>query len=42
MEVMKDLEIKEAFTVTSVMELPPEQVTPIKAEEVLSNLWTGT
>lgn len=42
MEVMKDLEIKGAFTVTLVMELPPEQVTPMKAEEDLVNLWTGT
>lgn len=42
MEVMKDIEIKGAFTVTSVMELPPEQVTLIKAEEDLVNLWTGT
>lgn len=42
MEVMKDLEIKGAFTVTLVMELPLEQVTPMKAEEDLVNLWTGT
>lgn len=42
MEVMKDIEIKGAFTVTSVMELPQEQVTLIKAEEDLVNLWTGT
>lgn len=42
MEVMKNLDIKGAFTVTLVMELPPEQVTPWKAEEDLVNLWTGT
>lgn len=42
MEVMKDIEIKGAFTVTSVIELPREQVTLIKAKENLVNLWTGT